>query len=138
MIMVFKTKTILHWVSRLSPGLYQQFHQIYEAIGTPGEKDVVRNIYQQLKPMNFSREFLEPLVKNYPSSLVALPVPDLLWSDWGTASRIVDVLARIGKVPRLDDSRRTTGKKIVRGYPFIRQLLPFDRDLLSRKVAVQK
>ena len=71
MIMVFKTKTMLHWVSRLAPGLYQQFQQIYEAIETPGEKDVVRNIYQQLQPMNFSREFLEPLVKNYPSNLVA-------------------------------------------------------------------
>lgn len=138
MIMVFKTKTMLHWVSRLVPGLYQQFQQIYEAIGTTDEKDVVRNIYQQMKPMNFSTEFLEPLAKSYPSSLVALPVPDLLWSDWGTASRIVEVLARIGKVPRLDDSRRTTGKKIASGYPFFRQLLPFDRDLLDRKVAVQK
>ena len=138
MIMVFKTKTMLHWVSRLAPGLYQQFQQIYEAIGTPVEKDVVRNIYQQLKPMNFSREFLEPMVKHYPSSLVALPVRDLLWSDWGTASRIIDVLGKIGKVPRLDDSRRTTGKKIASGYPFARQLPPFDRDLLTRKVAVQK
>jgi mannose-1-phosphate guanylyltransferase len=138
MIMVFKTKTMLHWVSKLAPGLYQQFQQIYEAIGTPVEKDVVRNIYQQLKPMNFSREFLEPMVKHYPSSLVALPVRDLLWSDWGTASRIIDVLGKIGKVPRLDDSRRTTGKKIASGYPFVRQLLPFDRDLLTRKVAVQK
>jgi mannose-1-phosphate guanylyltransferase len=138
MIMVFKTKTMLHWVSRLAPGLYQQFQQIYETIGTPDEKDVVRNIYQQMKPMNFSTEFLEPLAKSYPSSLVALPVPDLLWSDWGTASRIVDVLARAGQVPRLNDSRRTTGKKIASGYPFFRQLLPFDRDLLNCKVAVQK
>src|SRR5262245_40433981 len=102
MIMVFKTKTVLHWVSRLVPGLHEQFKQIYDAIGTPSEMDVVRNIYGQLKPMNFSKEFLEPLVKNYPSSLVALPVPDLLWSDWGTASRIIDVLARIGKVTRFD------------------------------------
>jgi hypothetical protein len=78
MIMVFKTKPMLHWVSRLAPRLYQQFQQVYEAIGTPGETDVVRNIYQRLTPMNFSREFLEPMVKHYPSSLVALPVRDLL------------------------------------------------------------
>ena len=38
MIMVFKTKTMLHWVSRLAPGLYQQFQQIYEAIETPAKK----------------------------------------------------------------------------------------------------
>jgi len=112
-------------VSRLVPELYEQFEQIYEAIGTSSEADVVRNIYGQLKPMNFSKELLEPLVKNYPSSLVVLPVPDLLWSDWGTASRIMDVLAKIGKVPRLDNSRRTTGKKIAGGYRFA---LPFEGD----------
>ena len=72
MIMVFKTKTMLHWVSRLAPRLYQQFQQVYEAIGTPGESEVVRNIYQRLKPMNLSKEFLEPMVRNYPSSLVVL------------------------------------------------------------------
>jgi mannose-1-phosphate guanylyltransferase len=134
MIMVFKTKTMLHWVSRLAPRLYQQFQQVYEAIGTPGETDMVRNIYQRLKPMNFSREFLEPMVKDYPSSLVALPVRDLLWSDWGTASRIMDVLAKIGKVPRPDGSRRPTNEKIASGYPFIGQL-PFDGDFRIGEVA---
>ena len=83
MIMVFKTKTMLHWVSRLAPRLYQQFQQVYEAIGTPGESDVLRKIYRGLKPMNFSKEFLEPMAKHYPSSLIVLPVRDLLWSDWG-------------------------------------------------------
>jgi hypothetical protein len=138
MIMVFKTKTMLHWVSRLVPALYQQFQQIYDAIEAPSETDVIRNIYHQLRPMNFSKEFLEPLVKNRPSSLVALPIPDLLWSDWGTASRIIDVLARIGKVPRLDDSPRTTRKKIADGYRFGRQLLPFEGDLHMPQVAVSK
>jgi hypothetical protein len=134
MIMVFKTKTMLHWVSRLAPRLYQQFQQVYEAIGTPGETDMVRNIYQRLKPMNFSREFLESMVKDYPSSLVALPVRDLLWSDRGTASRIMDVLAKIGKVPRPDGSRRPTTEKIASGYPFIGQL-PFDGDFRIGEVA---
>ena len=135
MIMVFKTKTMLHWVSRLAPRLYQQFQQVYEAIGTPGETDVVRNIYQRLTPMNFSREFLEPMVKHYPSSLVALPVRDLLWSDWGTASRIIDVLAKIGKVPR-PASRRPTAEKIASGYPFVRQL-PFDGDFRIRSCGAE-
>ena len=136
MIMVFKTKTMLHWVSRLAPRLYQEFQRAYAAIGTPGETDVVRNIYQRLKPINFSTEFLEPMVKHYPSTLVALPVPDLLWSDWGTTSRIIDVLARIGKVPRLADSRRT--KKIASGNSFVRELPPFDGNFQGRQVAVHK
>ena len=73
MIMVFKTKTMLHWVSRLAPSLYQQFQQVYEAIGMPGESDVLRKIYQGLKPMNFSKEFLEPMAKHYPSTSTCSP-----------------------------------------------------------------
>jgi mannose-1-phosphate guanylyltransferase len=137
MIMVFKTKTMLHWVSRLAPRLYQQFQQVYEAIGTPGESEVVRNIYQRLKPMNFSKEFLEPMVRNYPSSLVVLQVRDLLWSDWGTANRIMDVLAKIGKVPRPEGSRRLAGEKIASEYPSFVEKVPLG-DFRIQAVAVQK
>jgi mannose-1-phosphate guanylyltransferase len=136
MIMVFKTRTMLHWISRLAP-LYHQFQEVYEAIDTPDESDVVRKIYQRLKPMNFSKEFLEPMVRNYPSSLVVLPLRNLLWSDWGTASRIMDVLAKIGKVPRVEEARRPTAKKIASGYR-VNGKLPFDGDFRIREVAVQK
>jgi mannose-1-phosphate guanylyltransferase len=129
MIMAFKTKTMLHWMSKLIPSLYRQFQQVYEVLGTPDEAEVVRNIYQRLKPINFSKEFLEPMAKHYPSSLVALPIRNFLWSDWGTASRIMDVLTKIGKVPRLEESRRPTGKKIASGYDLLEDL-PFNgRDL---------
>ena len=137
MIMVFKTKTMLHWVSRLAPSLYQQFQQVFEAIGTSGESDVLRKIYQGLKPMNFSKEFLEPMAKHYPSSLIVLPVQDLLWSDWGTASRIMDVLAKIGKVPRLEGSRRPNDKQLAIGYR-VNAKLPFDGDSRIPEVAIQK
>ena len=110
MIMAFKSSTMLHWVSRLAPVLYHQFQQIYQAIGTPGESDVVRDVYRRLKPINFSKEFLEPMVKSYPSSLVALSVRDLLWSDWGTASRIKDVLKTIGQLQQPNGYR--SGNKI--------------------------
>ncbi len=74
------------------------------------------------------------MVKNYPSSLVALPIDNLLWSDWGTASRIMDVLAKIGKVPRLEGSRRSTGKKIASGYDFLENLLFNGRDFPTSQV----
>jgi hypothetical protein len=59
----------------------------------------------------------KPMVKQYPSSLVTLPVQEILWSDWGTASRIKEVLDTIGKVPRLDGSRQSTGKKLRPNIP---------------------
>jgi mannose-1-phosphate guanylyltransferase len=111
MIMAFQTRTMLHWLSKLAPTLYRQFQHIYDAIGTPREDDVVRDTYQQVKPNNFSKEFLEPMVKSYPSSLVALPVWEILWSDWGTASRIIEVLGTIGKVPRLHRFGKPISKK---------------------------
>jgi mannose-1-phosphate guanylyltransferase len=131
MIMAFNTRTMLHWMSRLVPSLHHRFLEIYEAIGMPGESDVIRKIYQGLSPVNFSKEFLEPMAKNYPSSLVVRPVRDLLWSDWGTASRIIDVLAKIGRVPLQEGSRRPTGKKIATAYPF-------HGDFGIRELAVQK
>lgn len=114
MIMAFKASSMLHWVSRLAPALYGQFQQIYQAIGTPEEADVVRDVYRRLKPNNFSKEFLEPMVKSYPSSLVALPVRDLLWSDWGSANRIREVLKKIGRLQPPNGYR--TANKISNAY----------------------
>jgi mannose-1-phosphate guanylyltransferase len=105
MIMAFKSSTLLHWMNRLAPALYGQFQQIYQAIGTPREPEVVRDVYSRLKPINFSKEFLEPMVKSYPSSLVMLPVRDLLWSDWGTASRIQEVLKKISQLQQTNEYR---------------------------------
>jgi hypothetical protein len=102
---------MLHWVNRRTPTLCSQLQQIYEVIGTARETEVVREIYRRLEPMNLSKEFLEPMVKSYPSSLIALPIRDVCWGDWGTASR-VKVLTRVGNAPRLTGSQRLTSKRI--------------------------
>jgi mannose-1-phosphate guanylyltransferase len=114
MIMAFKTRAMLHWMSRLVPSLYHRFQEVHKAIGTAAESDVIRKTYRELRPLNFSKEFLEPMVKDYPSSLVVLPVQNLLWSDWGTANRIIDVLAKIGDVPRQEGARRIAAKNTTR------------------------
>jgi mannose-1-phosphate guanylyltransferase len=133
MIMAFKTSTMLHWMSRLAPALYHQFQEICQAIGTPDETDVVRDIYRRLKPINFSKEFLEPMVKSYPSSLVALPVDDLLWSDWGSASRIREVLKKIGRLQQRNGYRAV--KKISNAYE---RLGNFPLNDLRTQLAMQK
>jgi mannose-1-phosphate guanylyltransferase len=133
MIMAFKTSTLLHWVSRLAPGLYEHFQHIYQAIGTPREADVVRDVYRRLKPINFSKEFLEPMVKSYPSSLVTLPVRDLLWSDWGTASRIQEVLKKISQLQQTNGYR---SGKIAKNYLSLGNF-PLN-DFNGTQVAMQK
>jgi mannose-1-phosphate guanylyltransferase len=116
MIMAFRISTLFHWVSKLAPTVYQQFRQIYEAIGTAMEMEVTREVYQRLNPVNFSQELIEPLVEKYPESLVVLPVRDVFWSDWGTASRVMDVLQRTGRMARLRQPGRTTDEKIPSGH----------------------
>jgi mannose-1-phosphate guanylyltransferase len=102
MMMVFRTETFLRLVYEVYPDLYLTFQQIYRAIDTPHERDVVREVYRQLQPVNFSKQLLEPYVQAHPGSLLTLPVSDMLWSDWGTESRIMDVLRRTGHAARLN------------------------------------
>lgn len=50
--------------------------------------------YKRMRAVNFSSGVCEPLV----SWLRVLPLPDVGWSDWGTAERIVASLHRLGKL----------------------------------------
>ena len=100
--MVGRAETLLRLVSEGAPNLYLTFQQIYEAVGTPVEKYVVREIYQRLAPVNFSKDLLEPYIQAHPSSLSAIRVRDVLWSDWGTESRVMEVLRKTGHVARLN------------------------------------
>lgn len=100
MMMVFKASALLQWVEELRPEMYRRFKCIYAAIGTPSEKVVVREIYGELETVNFSKELLEPLARQHPDRLAVLPVSNVTWSDWGSESRIVKTLRRIGRMQK--------------------------------------
>ena len=135
MIMAFHTGTMLHWVSRFAPVLYQQFQQIYQAIGTPDENRVVRDTYQQMQPINFSKELLEPLVKHCPSNLLALCIRDVLWSDWGTASRVMDVLRKTGSIGQLNGFSNGAEKRAQNRRSAISRCNDHDLQPFSARVA---
>ena len=100
MIMVFKASALLQWVEELMPDMYRGFKRIYAAIGTASEKAVVREIFDGLESVNFSKELLEPMAQQHPDRLAVLPVSNIAWSDWGSESRIVKALRRIEPVPQ--------------------------------------
>jgi hypothetical protein len=94
---------------------------IYDAIGTPDEEAVTQEIYQDLPPINFSKEILEPLAQDFPSRLVAFPVRDVLWSDWGSETRVMEILRKIGYASRLNGLAHTaieTESRKYRDRPF--------------------
>jgi mannose-1-phosphate guanylyltransferase len=100
MIMVFNVNALLGWVAVLRPDLYCDFMRIYDAIGTERESAVLGNTYKHLEKINFSKHLLEPMVQKHLGRLTVLPVNDVTWSDWGSESRVVETLQRIGIAPR--------------------------------------
>ena len=131
MMMVFKAQSLLQWVEELKPEMYHQFKRIYAAIGTPSEKGVVREIYSGLQTVNFSKELLEPMAQQHPDRLAVLPVSNVSWSDWGSESRIIRTLSRIGRAPQpFFDGRANTNPTTARLRP--QTLRPLDMTLQPR------
>lgn len=94
MIMVFKAKTLLERVQRVSPRLYSFFTKIHKAIGSPYERQVARRTYRQMDTINFSRGILEVLSPQE-CGLLVLPVRGFEWSDWGSEERVTRVVSMV-------------------------------------------
>lgn len=105
LVMVFKTSTFIHEVQRIAPLLYGFFERIWKAVGTPSARDVVKEVYHQLHPVNLSKGLLEALPLERPSPLLVLPVRGVQWSDWGSETRILQVLRNTGYMGRLCGGR---------------------------------
>lgn len=106
MMMVFKLNTLLDAIGVFAPAIFDAFRPLHEAIGSPDEEAVTETIYQQLPASNFSKEILEPLAAEESASLVTVPVRNVLWSDWGSESRVMEVLRKTGYVSRLNNLTR--------------------------------
>ena len=96
LVMVFKVGTLLKLVRRAAPALYRSFKRIEEAIGAPLMEAVIKEVYQRMRPINFSRQVLEIVSAERPSHLLVLPVRGVHWCDWGSEQRIIRVLRKVG------------------------------------------
>jgi len=132
MVMVCKTKALIELVGEVMPKICFSFQRIHDAVGTPCEKKVVGEIYHQLESVNFSRELLEPFVQAYPSRLLTIPVRGVLWSDWGTESRVIEVLRRTGHMTRLN------GLPPPSYNPLTGQVTTAPQDMLTKPKARQR
>lgn len=116
MIMVFHTSAVFELVRTVCPAIFGAMQPIYDAIGTPDEEAVTQEIYQDLLPINFSKDILEPLAHDFPSRLVAFPVRNVLWSDWGSETRVMEILRKIGYASRLNGLAHTPYQTEPRKY----------------------
>lgn len=122
LVLIFNCKTMLEIVRLMRPDLYCSFERISAAIGTPGEQNVLKEVYRELRPVNFSTAVLEKLSREYRRKLLVLPVSGVTWSDWGTRKRLVDTLGRMNKLslfstPPLPPKRKQREPSIILNSP---------------------
>ena len=105
MVMVFETKNFLSRIALVAPALHSSFHRIFKAIGTSAETIAVEDCYRDMKQSNFSKDLLEAFAAQHRPSLAVIPVNSVLWSDWGSAPRIMKILQDTGYIKRLHRTR---------------------------------
>lgn len=97
MTMVFKADTLLRLVRSIYPVLYRDFSRIHEALGTREEQSTIDEVYENLEPVNFSKQILERIAVDYRESISVLPVREVFWSDLGSQKRVLRVLRRLSR-----------------------------------------
>jgi mannose-1-phosphate guanylyltransferase len=93
MVTVFNIRTLLEHVRAICPMNFLSFERIYHAAGGDQLANVVKQVFAQTEPMNFSRTILQTLASARERALLVLPVRGVHWSDWGTEERIMKTLA---------------------------------------------
>jgi mannose-1-phosphate guanylyltransferase len=106
LVMVFKATTFLNAVSRMAPRLYGSFERIWRAVGTPALGNLLKEVYQQMQPVNLSKGLLERFPLERSPELCVLPVCGIHWSDWGSEPRILRVLESAGYTGRLNGASK--------------------------------
>jgi mannose-1-phosphate guanylyltransferase len=92
MVFAVENTTLWDMAQRTSPLLYHAFRLIQMALRAGSYPQTLEHVYQAILPVNFSSAICEPLA----ARLCVLPVPDVGWSDWGTATSILRTLKKLG------------------------------------------
>lgn len=112
-VCVAQANTLWELVRQATPALYQDFMVIRRALQTPHVEEVNARVYGTMQSVNFSSDICEPLA----ARLRVLPVPDVGWSDWGSAERILASLQNIGKLEACLARLRRHGSEVPSGFP---------------------
>lgn len=93
--MVFAVENAALWdmVQRTSPVHYHAFRLIQLVLRSDCAPRSLEQVYDVIPPANFSSAICEPLA----ARLSVLAVPDVGWSDWGTAGSILRTLKKLGR-----------------------------------------
>ena len=106
-VCIAQATTLWEMTQQAAPDLARDFTLIRRMLSTPHAGFITEQVYQTMRPVNFSSAMCETL----PSRLRVLPVPEVGWSDWGSVERICKTLQQLGKyeecLARLQQRRGT-------------------------------
>jgi mannose-1-phosphate guanylyltransferase len=95
-VMVGTVFSFLRMIRLATPELYMKFAAVRSELGTPGEEEVVRNLYAGLSESNFSKDVLATRA----TDLAVVRVRSSKWSDLGSPFRVLSTLSKIGAPAR--------------------------------------
>lgn len=95
MVVAAKVETLWGIGWECIPEVMSRFEQLIPVIGTSQEGPTLEKIYEDMPTQNFSADLLAQI----PHRIGVLELEDVMWSDWGNPTRILDTLQQIGKVP---------------------------------------
>jgi len=90
-IIVGKVATLVQTGGQALPELSERLARIEPFAGTPEEPDAVRQAFELMPKMNFSRAVLETC----PEALSVSRLPRIVWSDLGSPHRVMEALTRM-------------------------------------------
>lgn len=92
-VIVAKVETLWKLGWQYLPVIMERFERLGKAIGSSHEGQMLRQLYQKMPIINFSRELLQRI----PERIGMIEVEEVLWSDWERPERILDSLDVLGK-----------------------------------------
>ena len=92
-----RASTMWEMTRQTVPNLYGLFTGVRAMLGTMHAQKYIDQTYERLCAVNFSSAILARCA----ARLRVLPVPEIGWSDWGSADRILDSVMRMGRVGEL-------------------------------------
>ena len=92
-----RASTLWDMTRQTVPNLYGIFTGVRVMLGTTRAQKYIDQAYEHLCAVNFSSAILARCA----ARLRVLPVPDVGWSDWGSADRILDSAMRMGRMGEL-------------------------------------
>jgi len=103
-VLAAKVDTIWKLGWQYLPVIMERFERLGKAIGSNHEGQMLRQMYQKMPILNFSRELLQ----RAPERMGVLELDDVHWSDWERPDRILDSLNVLGKEPVFPAEMATT------------------------------